>query len=90
MSDIAVNLIVDECIAKSTITLLEQLNFDFVQIKLILGRGISDEDIFTYACQHQIPLHTHDRRFGKIYFDSVETPSTIIVLQELRPHPKAL
>ena len=88
MSDITLNLIVDECIAKSTIMLLKQLSFEIIQIKLILGRGADDEEIFAYACQKQIPLLTHDRRFGKIFFDSHDIPTTTIVLHELRPHPK--
>ncbi|MFQ5977002.1 MAG: DUF5615 family PIN-like protein [Candidatus Heimdallarchaeota archaeon] len=80
-------LIVDECISKSTIHLLKELGFNVIQIKSVLGKGAEDEDVFAYASQNRIPLITHDRRFGKIYFDYVEKSATTIILRNVRPHP---
>ncbi|MHA2272910.1 MAG: DUF5615 family PIN-like protein [Candidatus Hodarchaeales archaeon] len=82
-------LIVDECISRSTIRLLKELGYDVIEIKLILGRGADDEEIFTYASQKQIPIITHDRRFGEIYFDYLEKSTTTLILRNIRPHPEA-
>ena len=81
-------LIVDECLAKSSILVLKKLGFEILTINDILNFGIEDEKIYEYASRTQIPLITHDRRFGQIYFDSFLKPPLTIVLQIVSPHPK--
>ena len=81
-------LIVDECIAKSSILVLKKLEFEILTIKDVLYFGIEDEKIYEYASSTQIPLITHDRRFGQIFFDSFLTPPLTIIFQIVSPHPK--
>jgi len=83
-----VKLIVDECLAKSSILVLKKLGFEILTINDVLHFGIEDEKIFEYASRTQIPLITHDHRFGQIYFDSFLKPPLTIVLQIVSPHPK--
>lgn len=85
----SLQLIVDECLAESTVSLLRELGFKIVRISSILSWGAEDEDIFRFASHHQIPLITHDRRFGQIYFDYVKEPATTIILQVQSHHPEA-
>ena len=82
-------IIVDECISESTIQLLKNVGFDILRINDILYYGVDDERIFDYTSKNQIPLLTHDKRFGFIYYETLETPSTIIILEVRSPHPKA-
>ena len=82
-------LIVDECLAESTIALLRTLGLNIVRISSILSWGAEDEEIFTFASTHQIPLITHDRRYGKIYFDTAKESVTTIILRVVSPHPEA-
>ncbi|MFX1512812.1 MAG: DUF5615 family PIN-like protein [Promethearchaeota archaeon] len=81
-------LIVDECISESTIRLLKGLNFEVIHSKVVVGKSADDEDIYAYAYENQVPLLTHDRRFGSIYKDSLKTPATIIIIRQVIPHPK--
>ncbi|MHA1448633.1 MAG: DUF5615 family PIN-like protein [Candidatus Hodarchaeales archaeon] len=82
-------LIVDECLNMSTVFLLRKWGFETISIAEVLHWGAGDEDIFKIASARNIPIITHDRRFGKIYFDSIEKPPTVIVLQVQSPHPEA-
>ncbi|QEE16600.1 DUF5615 family PIN-like protein [Promethearchaeum syntrophicum] len=81
-------LIVDECLAKSSILVLEKLGIEILTIIDILNFGSEDEKIYEYASLNQIPLITHDRRFGQIYFESYLAPPLTIVLQIVFPYPK--
>lgn len=81
-------IIVDECLHNETIELLKNKRFITLEIGTILKWGAIDEDIYDYASEKNIPIITHDRRFGKIYFDSKDNPSMTIVLKVLSPHPK--
>ncbi len=82
-------LIIDECISFSTRELLRSLDFELLTIDEILSLGVTDEEICKYASEYEIPILTHDRRFGRIYFESEFYPITIIVLKIVDPHPKA-
>jgi len=84
-----VKLIVDECLVESTVALLRELGFEPIPIGSILSWGAEDDAIFRFAAQHQLPVITHDRRFGQIYFDYVKKPATTIILQVRSPHPEA-
>ncbi|MCG3219392.1 MAG: DUF5615 family PIN-like protein [Candidatus Heimdallarchaeota archaeon] len=81
-------IIVDECVSKPTSMLLKKLGFETLTIKDILEWGIEDEKIYEYATEQRIPIITHDRRFGQIYFESNHSPVTTIILQIIRPHPQ--
>ncbi len=81
-------IIVDECLAKSSILVLKKLGFEILTIKDVLYYGIEDEKIYEYASSTQVPLITHDRRFGQIYFDSFLKPPLTIIFQIVSPHPK--
>lgn len=81
-------LIVDECISNSTRALLIDLHFELLSIENILQFGVEDEDIYQFATENNIPILTHDRRFGRIYFESILNPVTVIVLKSIVPHPK--
>lgn len=82
-------LIVDEFVAKSSILVLKKLGFEILTIKDILYFGIEDDGkIYEYASSTQIPLITHDRRFGQIFFDSFLAPPLTIIFQIVSPHPK--
>lgn len=82
-------IIVDECISESTKKLLENSGFIILQIDAILGRGIDDEMIYEFASRNHIPLITHDKRFGQIYFETTDNPTTTIILPMVSPHPDA-
>ena len=82
-------IIIDECISTSTKQLLVQNGFEIIHIDEILQFGIEDEAIYEYATQNQITIITHDRRFGRIYFDSSSIPAMVIVLRIVNPHPEA-
>ncbi|MHA1911778.1 MAG: DUF5615 family PIN-like protein [Candidatus Kariarchaeaceae archaeon] len=81
-------IIVDECISQPTLMLLKKLEFEILTIRDILEWGVEDEKIYEYATKHNIPIITHDRRFGQIYFESNHSPVTTIILQIVRPHPQ--
>jgi predicted nuclease of predicted toxin-antitoxin system len=80
-------IIVDECVASSTIQILISLQFEVLTVDSILNYGTDDESIFNYAADHQIPLITHDRRFGSLFYYSSVNPPTTIVLEVISPHP---
>jgi len=82
-------IIIDECIAKSTQLILKEAGFEIKNIEEVLEPGVEDEKIFEYAANQKIPIITHDRGFGNLYYFSQLTPHTIIILQVLSPHPKA-
>ena len=81
-------LIVDECISRSSISLLRDLGFDIITLDNVLNFGIEDEKIYEYASKYQIPLLTHDRRFGHIFFQSTLNPPLTIILHVISPHPE--
>jgi len=81
-------LIVDECLTKSSILVLKKLGYEILTIKDVLYFGIEDEKIYEYASSNQIPIITHDRRFGQIFFDSFLAPPLTIIFQIVSPHPK--
>ena len=54
-------IIVDECLAKSTILVLNRAGFKIFNVEDILKSGIEDEKIFKYAIKHKITIITHDR-----------------------------
>jgi predicted nuclease of predicted toxin-antitoxin system len=68
--------------------LLIELGFEILTIGDILKWGVEDEKIYEYATECRIPIITHDRRFGQIYFESNHAPVTTIILQIVRPHPQ--
>jgi predicted nuclease of predicted toxin-antitoxin system len=82
-------ILIDECIAKSTTLTLEQVGFKVLNVEDVLNPGVEDDTIFKYASKYKIPIITHDRRFGIIYYLSQLEPPTIIILQVLTPHPEA-
>lgn len=82
-------IIVDECIAESTKRLLENLGFKVLTIESILHRKAEDEEIYEFASDKQIPILTHDKRFGLIHLESSDEPATTIVLPMASPHPEA-
>ena len=81
-------IIIDECLHSQTYSLLENKGFTINTIKDIIGWGATDEEICEYASSSNIPIITHDRRFGQIYFESIKNPSTIIIIKIVSPHPK--
>jgi predicted nuclease of predicted toxin-antitoxin system len=81
-------IIIDECISNSTRVLLKNLGFELLSIENILKFGEEDENIYQFATTNNIPIITHDRRFGRIYFESNSNPATVIVLKSIVPHPK--
>ncbi len=81
-------LIVDECISRSSVSLLRDLGFDIITLDKVLNLGIEDEKIYEYASKSQIPLITHDRRFGHIFFQSTLNPPLTIILHVINPHPE--
>ena len=82
-------IIIDECISESTKKVLENSGFTILQIDTILGRGVDDETIYEFASRQQIPLLTHDKRFGQIYFETTDNPTMTIILHIVSPHPDA-
>ncbi|MBN1803514.1 MAG: DUF5615 family PIN-like protein [Candidatus Lokiarchaeota archaeon] len=82
-------IIVDECLAKSTISCLIKAGFKVLKIEDILQAGIEDEKIFEHAILKKLPILTHDRGFGVLHRFFQGTPPLIIVLQVVSPHPKA-
>lgn len=82
-------IIIDECIAKSTISCLIDAGFNIINVEDILNSGVDDEKIFEYAKKEGLPIFTHDRGFGVLYHFSEGARPTIIILQVLSPHPKA-
>jgi predicted nuclease of predicted toxin-antitoxin system len=83
------DIIVDECLAESTIATLESLDFHILRIEDILFYGVEDENIMKYASEMHIPIITHDKRFGYIYLFSDMKPWTIVIIQVQSPHPRA-
>ncbi len=82
-------IIVDECLAKSTIQCLLEAGFNPLSIEDVLNSGVDDETIFEYATNKNLPVITHDRGFGILFHFSQGNTPTIIVLQVLSPHPEA-
>ncbi|MBA7523340.1 hypothetical protein ES705_15466 [subsurface metagenome] len=82
-------LIIDECIAESTRLVLKEAGFKIINVEEILYSGVEDERIFEYGANQKIPIMTHDRGFGILYYFSKIKPPTIIILQVLSPHPEA-
>ena len=80
------DIIIDECIAKSTRFILKQAGLNILNVEDRLQAGAEDEEIFNYASQIKTPIITHDRRFGEIYHFFQLEPPTIIILQVLSPH----
>jgi len=83
------DIIIDECISKSTKLILKQAGLNIVNVEDVLQAGAEDEEIFKYASQNKQPIITHDRRFGEIFHFFQLEPPTIIILQVLSPHPGA-
>ncbi|MFX1238283.1 MAG: DUF5615 family PIN-like protein [Promethearchaeota archaeon] len=83
------DIIADECLAKSTIASLIKMGFNVVKIEDILHQGIEDEKIFEYAISKNLPILTHDRGFGVLHHFFQGTPPIIIVLQVVSPHTKS-
>ncbi len=82
-------IIIDECIAKSTRLILKEAGFKIINVEDILEPGVEDELIFEYASNHKIPIITHDRGFGIFHKFSQLKPPTILTIQILSPHPEA-
>ena len=82
-------IIIDECLAKSTRLVLKEAGFSLINVEDILNPGVYDEKIFEYAVNQKIPIITHDRGFGILYHFSQLKPPTIVILQVLSPHPEA-
>lgn len=81
-------IIIDECLAKSTRTILKNAGYETINIEDVLEPGVEDEKIFEYSAQNRIPIITHDRGFGILFHFSKTFKPTIIILQVLSPHPK--
>ncbi len=60
-------IIIDECLAKSTRLILKEAKFKIINIEDILNSGVEDKKIFEYATNKKIPIITHDRGFGILY-----------------------
>ena len=82
-------IIIDECIAKSTRLILKEAGFKIICVEDILNPSAEDEKIFECAVNQKIPIITHDRGFGILYHFSQLKPPTIVILQVLSPHPEA-
>lgn len=44
--------------------------------------------IYSYASLHRYAIITHDRRFGRIFLESYDKPTTTIVLVVVSPQPE--
>lgn len=82
-------IIVDECLAESTRLVLKEAGFKIINVEDILNSGVEDDKIFEYGANHKIPIITHDRGFGILYYFTQIKPPTIVILQVLSPHPEA-
>ena len=82
-------ILIDECITNSTRLVLKEAGFHLINVEEILKPGVVDESIFEYATNHKLPILTHDRGFGIIYYYTQLKPPTTVVLQVLSPHPEA-
>jgi predicted nuclease of predicted toxin-antitoxin system len=82
-------IIIDECIAGSTISCLIEAGFKVIKVEEILSSGVDDENIFEFAKSKDLPIFTHDRGFGVLFHFSKGDAPTIIILQVLSPHPEA-
>ena len=82
-------IIIDECVAKSTRLCLIDAGFKIIKVEDVLNPGIDDKKIFEYANKNNLAILTHDRGFGVLYHFSKDTHPTVIILQVLSPHPEA-
>ena len=82
-------LLIDECLAKSTVLILKKARFEILRVEKVLKPGVEDNKVFDYAAKREIPIITHDRGFGILYHFSQLKPPTIIILQVLSSHPEA-
>jgi predicted nuclease of predicted toxin-antitoxin system len=82
-------LFVDECLASSSVLVLETLGFEILRVEDILQFQVSDEEILEYSMMNEIPIITHDRRFGFLYVFSTQKPWTTVIVQVQSPHPQA-
>lgn len=83
------DILIDECLAKSTQICLIQAEFNPINVEDVLGSGVDDKKIFNYAIKNNLPIITHDRGFGVFFHFSKQKPPTILILQVLSPHPEA-
>lgn len=81
-------IVVDECIAQSTSNVLIKHGFEVLSIDQILTAGVTDEEIYSYVSKNNLPILTHDRRFGQIFYEYSELVTTTIVLAVVPPQPK--
>lgn len=81
-------LLIDECLAKSTVLILKKARFEVLRVEKVLKPGVENNKVFDYAAKREIPIITHDRGFGILYHFSQIKPPTIIILQVLSPHPE--
>jgi predicted nuclease of predicted toxin-antitoxin system len=81
-------IIIDECLAKSTRTILKNVGYEIINIEDVLEPGVEDEKIFEYCARKRIPIITHDRGFGILFYFSKNLTPTIVILQVLSPHPE--
>jgi predicted nuclease of predicted toxin-antitoxin system len=65
------------------------LGFDISRVEDILNFQVSDEAILEYSATNQVPIITHDRRFGFLYLFSTQKPWTTVIIQVQSPHPQA-
>ncbi|TFF89285.1 MAG: hypothetical protein EU549_01130 [Promethearchaeota archaeon] len=82
-------VIIDECISKSTRLILKEAKYNLINVEKILGSGTEDKKIFKYAVENKIPIITHDRGFGILYYFSESEKPTIVIIKVLSPHPEA-
>jgi predicted nuclease of predicted toxin-antitoxin system len=82
-------LLVDECLASSSVLVLETLGFEILRVEDVLQFQVSDEVILEYSITNEIPIITHDRRFGFLYLFLAHKPWTTVIIQVQSPHPQA-
>jgi predicted nuclease of predicted toxin-antitoxin system len=82
-------VLVDECIAESSGDVLKTIGFEVQRVEEVLQFQVSDEEILEYSAANQVPLITHDRRFGFLYLFSIQNPWTTVIFQVQSPHPQA-
>ena len=80
----AIKIIADEGIAKSTIRLLKEAGWDVISVHEANLAGAPDPDIVEYAIKNKRIVLTLDRDFGELYYFA--TPKEIgIILIKAKP-----
>lgn len=56
-------LIIDECVARSTRLILKKSGFELINVEDVLNPGIDDEKIVEFASNKQIPIISYLNSF---------------------------